>query len=257
MNLKTGTKPQVTPLPIVRDLTARQKLALSARILDREGHYHGLAGQVTSRSDTESSFLTLGFGVGFCEARSDEMVEVDADMKPVRGDMQPNPGTRFHLHIYALRPDVNAIVHTHPPAVAALSMLRQELIVAHMDQTPFTGNIAYLRDWPGLPVGNEEGRIISEALGDKHIIILANHGLLTAGRTIEEATVMAVWLEHAAELQMKASAVGKPVAVKEELAAKSRDFLLSKKVVDLTFDYFARRELHLDPTITSNNAAGS
>src|SRR5205807_37628 len=120
---------------------------------------------------------------------------VDDDLNPVRGTWtMANPATRFHLWVYRHRPDVRAIVHTHPPAASALCMLGEDLVVAHMDQTPFADDLAYLREWPGLPIGDGEGRAIADALGGKRSLLLASHGLLTAGRSVEEAVVLAVWL---------------------------------------------------------------
>jgi hypothetical protein len=56
-----------------------------------------------------------------------------------------------------------------------------------MDTTVFHEDCAWLSDWPGVPLANEEGRLISEALGSKRAILLAHDGLLTTGRTLEEA----------------------------------------------------------------------
>lgn len=224
----------------------RQKVALACRILASEGHWRGLAGQITCRADEPSNMLTLGFGVGFDEACASSLALVDQDLYPLEGSRMANPGVRFHSWIYARRADVNAIVHTHPPACAALSMIGEPLEVAHMDATPLFDDCAFLAEWPGLPIGDEEGRIISEAMGSKHAILLANHGLLTAGKTIEEATMLAVWMEHAAEMQLRARAVGAIKRIAPDLAVESRDFLRKPKVLGLTFAYFARRELRAD-----------
>jgi L-fuculose-phosphate aldolase len=230
----------------------RQALALGARILARHGHFGvSLAGQITARAEDEDGhFLTLGFAVGFDEARASRVATVDDDLNPVRGSRtMPNPATRFHLWVYRGRPDVRAVVHTHPPAASALSMLGEDLVVAHMDQTPFADDLAYLRDWPGLPIGDDEGRLIADALGTKRSLLLANHGLLTTGRSVEEAVVLAVWLEHAAELHLRARAVGRPEPVKAELARESHDFLVTPEVTGLTFDWFARRVVLSDPLV--------
>jgi L-fuculose-phosphate aldolase len=229
----------------------RQKVALASRILYAEGHWRGLAGQITCRADgpTDTDLITLGFGVGFDEARATTLSVVDKDLNPLAGSRIPNPGVRFHSWIYRKRPDLFCIVHTHPPACAALSMTGEGLTVAHMDATPLFDDCAFLSEWPGLPIGDDEGRIISDAMGDKHAILLANHGMLTAGKTIEEATMLAVWMEHAAEMQLRARAIGviKPIA--PELARESRDFLRKPRVLNLTFADFARRAIRRDPTV--------
>ena len=120
----------------------------------------------------------------------------------------PNPAVRFHVWIYGARPDVQCIVHTHPPFASALSMVGKRLAVAHMDSAMFHDDCAYLAEWPGVPVADEEGRLIAEALGDKRTILLAHHGMLTTGATVEEAAYLAVMLERAARLQARAEAIG-------------------------------------------------
>jgi L-fuculose-phosphate aldolase len=227
--------------------TPRQKVALAARILGTEGHWRGLAGQITCRVDDRDAMLTLGLGVGFDEATASTLSLVDQKLVTLEGPM-PNPGVRFHAWIYAKRPDVRAIVHTHPPATAALAMTGEPLVVAHMDSSPLHDDVAFLPEWPGLPIGDDEGVIISKAMGDKHAILLSNHGLLTAAATIEEATLLAVWMEHAADMQLRARAVGPIKPIKPELARESRDFLRKPKIVELTFGNFARRELRRDPS---------
>jgi L-fuculose-phosphate aldolase len=231
--------------------TLRQKVALASRILYAEGHWRGLAGQITCRANgpTDTDLITLGFGVGFDEARATTLSIVDKDLTPLAGSRMPNPGVRFHSWIYAKRPDVCSIVHTHPPACAALSITGEALAVAHMDATPLFDDCAFLPEWPGLPIGDDEGRIISDAMGGKHAILLANHGMLTAGKTIEEATMLAVWMEHAAEMQLRAGAIGAIKPIAPELARESRDFLRKARVLNLTFADFARRQIRRDPTV--------
>jgi L-fuculose-phosphate aldolase len=227
--------------------SVRQRLALSCRMLAAEGHWRGIAGQITARAEQPGRFLTLGFGVGYDEATASTLVEVDDDLTPLQAGTMPNPATRFHLWVYNARPDVSCIVHTHPPAVSALSMTGESIAVAHMDATPFFEDCAYLAEWPGLPIADNEGEIISRALTDKRAILLAHHGLLTAGATVEEAVVMAIWLEHAAEMQLRARALGPLKTIKPERAREAHDFLVKPKVTELTFAYFARRALRADP----------
>jgi L-fuculose-phosphate aldolase len=222
-----------------RSLSTEEALAVCCRILAREGHESGLAGQVTARADKPGSFWTLQFGYGFEEAAPERMVLVDEDLKPLRGG-RPNPGTRFHIWIYRKRPDVQAIVHTHAPCASALAATGKELKTIHMDGAMLHGT-AHLAEWPGVPVADDEGRIISAALGDAKSILLANHGLLTTGNSVEEATYLAVFFERAARMQLAAMAAGGYREVKPELAAEAREFLLQPSIVRGTFAYWARR----------------
>lgn len=224
-----------------------EKLVLACRMLGAEGHWQGgLAGQISARGEQPGTYWTLQFGVGADEATPGDLILVDDDLQALDGESLPNPATRFHLWVYRQRPDVRSIVHTHPPSVSALSMTGQQLAIAHMDATPFFDNCGYLGDWPGLPIADDEGEIIARALGTRKALLLAHHGLLTAGTSIEEAAVLAIWLEHAAQSQLKAAAIGAIRPVQPELARESRDFLLKPEITGLTFQYFARRVLRQD-----------
>jgi L-fuculose-phosphate aldolase len=225
-------------LPFLDGSTA-ELLAACCRILGKENHESGLAGQVTARADQPGSWWTLQFGYGFEEASAERMVLVDEDLKPLSGG-RPNPGVRFHVWIYNQRPDVQAIVHTHAPHASALAATGQPLKTIHMDSAMLHGT-AHLADWPGVPVADDEGRIISGALGDAKTILLANHGLLAAGGSVEEATYLAVFFERAARMQLMAMAAGGYQEVKPELAEEARDFLLQPSIVRGTFAYWSRR----------------
>ena len=225
-------------LPLLEGSTA-ELLAACCRILASENHESGLAGQVTARGEKSGTFWTLQFGYGFEEATPKRIVLVDDDLKPLKGG-RPNPGVRFHVWIYNKRPDVKAIVHTHAPYASALAATGKPLKTIHMDSAMLHG-AAHLPEWPGVPVADDEGRIISGALGDAKTILLANHGLLAAGSSIEEATYLAVFFERAARMQLRAMAAGGFKEVKPELAEEARDFLLQPSIVRGTFAYWARR----------------
>ncbi|RYZ03531.1 MAG: aldolase [Comamonadaceae bacterium] len=229
-----------------------EQLVLACRMLAAEGHWaNGLAGQITARGEQPGTYYTLKFGIGADEAVPSSFILTDDDLRPLDGVSLPNPATRFHLWVYRANPKVDCIVHTHPHAVSALSIIGQPLAIAGMDATPFFENCAYLEEWPGLPITNDEGRIISDALAGRKAILLAHHGLLTAGATIAEAATLAIWMEQAASVQLRAAAAGTIRPVPAELARESRDFLLRPQITDLTFQYFARRALRADPGLLS------
>jgi L-fuculose-phosphate aldolase len=225
-------------LPALKASTP-ELLAACCRILASEHHESGLAGQVTARADKPGTWWTLEFGYGFDEATAGRMVLVDDDLKPLSGG-RPNPGVRFHVWIYRQRPDVQAIVHTHAPHASALSCTSSSLRTIHMDSAMLHGT-AHLAEWPGVPVADDEGRIISGALGNAKSILLANHGLLAAGASVEEATYLAVFFERAARMQLRAMAAGGFKEVKPELAEEAREFLLQPSIVRGTFAYWLRR----------------
>jgi L-fuculose-phosphate aldolase len=154
---------------------------------------------------------------------------------------------RFHVWVYRKRPDVRAIVHTHAPYASALAATGKPLRVIHMDSAMLYG-CAHLPEWPGVPVADDEGRIISGALGEAKTVLLANHGLLSAGASVEEATYLAVFFERAARMQLRAMAAGGFREVRPELAAEACRFLLQRSIVNATFAYWSRRACNRSPT---------
>lgn len=219
----------------------REDLAYAARIIGANGHEAGLAGQISGRADDPKNYWTLRFGLGFEEARPEDFLLVDSDMHAVGKKGMGNPATRFHLWVYKDRPHVSCIIHAHSPWISALAAAAEPLVVAQMDMCPFYDDCAFLGEWPGLPYGDEEGKVISEALGDKRSIILVNHGYLTTGRTVAEATYLAVLIERAARIQLRARVYGAVKAVPGNLAREAHDHQLSEVYTKATFDYWCRQ----------------
>jgi L-fuculose-phosphate aldolase len=231
----------------VRDMALREKLALTCRALFDAGHDSGLAGQITARAETPGTYYTQRLGLGFDEITAGNLLLVDEDLAVLQGEGMPNPANRFHSWIYRARPDVNCIVHTHPFHVAALSMLEVPLIVSQMDIAPLYDDCAFLPDWPGVPVGNEEGEIISAALGEKKAILLAHHGQVVAGASVEEACSLAMLIERGAKLQLAAMAAGSIAPLPDRLAREAHDWTLTPRRSAANFAYYARRALTRHP----------
>jgi len=231
--------------------TLRERLALTCRILFDGGHDSGLAGQITARADAPDRYFTQRLGLGFDEITASNLLLVDEDLRVQEGGGMPNPANRFHSWIYRARPDVNCIIHTHPLHVASLSMLEVPLEVSHMDNCPLYGDVAFLKNWPGVPVGNEEGEIISKALGSKRAILLSHHGMLIAAGSVEEACVLALQFERAARMQLLAMAAGKIQPIPPELGREAHDWILTPKRSQVGFSYYARRALRAHPDVLS------
>jgi L-fuculose-phosphate aldolase len=228
----------------------RDTLTSCALILADEKHESGLAGQITSRGPVPDTYWTLPLGLSFDEATPTSWLLIDDQLQVLEGEgaygiREPNPATRFHLWIYRSRSDVNAIVHTHPPAASALAAAQTPLVVGHMDAAPLFDDMVFLPEWPGLPTADREGELISGALGSRHAMLLAHHGLLTAGRSVQEAAFLAVFMERMAQLQLNASTVGGVKPIDPTEARRARDFLRTDRIMNISFDAWSRRATRL------------
>lgn len=254
--MKTAEKAMLTEVSTAQ-WTDRQKIALTCRALFDAGHDSGLAGQISARGPRPGTFLTQRLGLGFDEITEGNLLLVDEDLQVLEGSGMANPANRFHSWIYRARPDVNCIVHTHPLHTAALSMLEIPLQISQMDMAPLYDDCAFLPDWPGVPVGNEEGEIISAALGDKRAILLAHHGQLVVGATIEEACSSAHLIERAARLQLLAMAAGEIKPLPPRLAKEAHDWTLTPRRSEANFGYYARRALRSHPDAIDHGRSNS
>ena len=173
-----------------------------------------------------------------------DFILVDKNMNVIKGSGFPNRATRFHYHVYSNRDNIQCLIHTHPPKTSALAMIGLPLFIGHMDTMCFYEDVQYLKEWPGIPFGDEEGEIISGVLKDKWSALLGHHGLIVGGRNIEEATYRAYFFEKAAEMQLQAlQAVGGDVGrlqkVDPELARKARDWRMSDGPTKAHFNNWA------------------
>lgn len=226
--------------PTQRDLVT--KVAIACRVLAIAGHNAGLglASQVSAR-DGDGCFWTQTYGLAIEESRPDNQIKVDFELRVVVGHGMANPANRFHASIYRRRPDIGAIVHTHAPASSALAMVGRPLEVSHMDTMPLYRNVAYLSQWPGVPFGDSEGELISAAIGGHKALLLAHHGLLTIGASVEEACMLAIVFEQAARMQLSALATGQEIrSVQPELALDARAHADLPLYALAHFEYYAR-----------------
>jgi len=218
----------------------RRRIALTCRFLADDGHSRNLAGQISVKMPDET-FWTTRFGTGFRDARASNLLRVDRDLNLVEGGGAANPAIRSHIWIYDRRPEIGCIIHSHPPFASALSTTGLPLEPRHVDQMMFYEDCAHLPTWPGVLLQADEAPLIGEALGDKHTILLANHGIQAAGRTLGHAVYLAAHLEYAAQIQMTAPAAAIIAApIDRDIALAARTFTTAQKFIDLTFDYWCR-----------------
>jgi L-fuculose-phosphate aldolase len=231
--------------------TDAEKITLACRILAADGHDTIVPGLITARTANPDTFLTLPMGLGLDEVTPDHVLTIDKNLNVLRGDGKPPKAVGFLIRMHQLRPDIHCGVHTHAAYTAALSMVGEPLAIAHMDATMFHGDCAYLTEWPGNPVTELEGQLISRALGTKRAILLSNHGLATVGMSIEEATWMAVCFERAAKMQIRARAIGPLSMIDPDFAKDAHDYMTDPSMVATQFGRFARRVLRRQPECLS------
>ncbi len=209
----------------------RQEMIHVGRLMWERGYVAATDGNLSARLGPDRLLVSAsGLSKGFLTA--DDLVILRLDGEPVpsyRGRAQrASSEISMHLEVYRQRPEVNAVVHAHPPLATAFSIAGVSLarcvipeVIVTLGSIPTAGYAT-----PGTA---EVPAIIRQAIRDYDAIILAHHGSLTVGSSLWEAYMRLEKVEHTAEITLAAQQLGQvntlsPEAV-EKLAAKRRELL--------------------------------
>lgn len=203
----------------------RRDLAAAFRLAAYFGFHEGICNHLSCALDGEEGrFLLNPYGVHWSQMRASDLLVIDH-----RGTVHEGEGyaedTALQIHgaLHRQHPRAKVVLHTHMPYATALTCLEDgRLLPVHQNCLRFYGDIAYFDDYGGLAAGSDEGERIAEALGDKRVLFLANHGVVVVGPTIHEAFDDLYYLEQAARVQVLAMQTGQPLkSVGDNVAAQT------------------------------------
>ena len=186
-------------------------MALCCRQLAAQGLIAGRDGNLSVRLGADRVLVTPS-GLIKSLLEPADMVEVDlAGQLRKRGTRKPTSELDLHLRILRHRPDVQAVVHAHPPAATGFAVAGQEIPGNLLPELIFVVGPVPLVPF-GMPGTPELGDRIVPYLEDRRhqALLLANHGAVTLGRTLDEAWIRMESLEHSARIITAARAVGEP-----------------------------------------------
>ena len=220
--LKVPTPPTFATVDEER-LHRKQRLAAAFRMFSKCGFDEGVAGHITARDPEKlDHFWVNPFGVHFGHIRVSDLLLVNHEGEVVEGDRMVNTAAyTIHSQVHAARPDVISVAHAHSVHGKAWSSLGRLLDPITQDACAFYNDHTLLDDYTGVVLDLEEGRRIGETLGPHKAVILRNHGLLTAGQSVDEAAWWFVTMERSCQAQLLAEAAGKPVLIDADNAAKT------------------------------------
>lgn len=157
----------------------------------------------------EHHFLINPYGLMFDEIRASDLVKIDLQGRPVEPTRHKvNPaGFVIHSAIHAAREDARCVLHTHTRAGCAVAAQPAGLLPVNQISMEFYGRVAY-HGYEGVALNLDEQKRLVADLGDKPVMILRNHGLLTVGETVAQAFLRMYYLEKACDIQLAAQAGG-------------------------------------------------
>ena len=196
----------------VEHLEQRQALIDACLAMNEAGINQGTSGNISVRV-ADDRFLITPSGIAYDQMRPEQIVLMDLD-DGYFGELLPSSEWPLHLEIYRCRPEAGAIVHTHPTFCTALSCLHWTIPAFHYMIAVAGGSDIRCADYASF--GSKElARNIITALEGRGACLLANHGMVCFGKTIDKALWLAIEVETLARQYWHARQAGEPVLLSE------------------------------------------
>lgn len=220
----------------------RELVALSSQVLAAAGHGDLIWGHSSCRDDAGRGVWIKSAEWGLEEVTADRVHLVDGAGAVLSGAGARHSEYPIHTEILAARPDVGAVVHSHPPHAVALAASGQPLrAVSHAANAFVPPAVPRFTGTADLILTPELGKAVAAELGGGNALFLVNHGIVTVGATLAEATVLAVLLERACEQQLLThTAGGWPTWSDATEGAAKREHIYNPRAVGAVWDYLVR-----------------
>lgn len=238
--------PSATP-PIGVDLTHEQQMACAFRALARVGFSENMAGHITWADRADGSMLINPWGLWWDEVRSSDVCRVDEDGRVLEGRWDVTPAFHIHTELHRHRPDARVVIHNHPYYVTVLAAIGELPVIAHQTGSLYDGDLSFVEEYTGEVDDAELGRDLAERIGDANTVILANHGVITIGESIELATYRAASIDRMCRLAYHVLLSGKPAT---PISARTRQEMqrsLVNRAANVYWAGMARRLIREEP----------
>ena len=194
----------------------------TAQAMEARGINSGMSGNVSTRVD--GGMLITPSSVDYRRMEPADIVFVDTEGSwTASNDRRPSSEWRFHLDVLNARPETNAVVHAHPVSATALACHRRGINSFHYMVAVAGGQDIRCADYATF--GSKElSTNVLVALTDRRACLLANHGLIAIGNTLDQALDLAVEVETLAAQYLAALALGEP----KQLSPAQMDEVLVK-----------------------------
>jgi ribulose-5-phosphate 4-epimerase/fuculose-1-phosphate aldolase len=190
--------------------SVRQDLAAAYRAVALYGWDDLVFTHISARvPGGDHHFLINPYGMMFGEITASSLVKIDlAGNKVMDSPFEINPaGFTIHSAVHEAREDAHCVIHLHTTQGVAVSCQKQGLLPLSQQSLFPLSSLAY-HDYEGVALNPEEKARLVRDLGDKHSLILRNHGLLTCAETVADAFLYMYILQKACEVQVMAQAGG-------------------------------------------------
>lgn len=199
----------------------KQHVVQHAKQAYEEGLFAGTSGNLSIRDPKTSLVAITPTSLPYPGLHADDIVLMTVEGKGVEGKHNPSNEWRMHTRLYQLREDIHAIVHTHSPYATAFAVVHKPIPVTLIEMVFFLYGDVPLAEYQ-RPGSAELADAAYKVLHNRTACLMANHGVLAVGDTLDRAHIRAVYVEDAAKITSRALVLGEavPIPLKEQNAIR-------------------------------------
>lgn len=221
---------------MVEDL--RVKVATAIRLLEFAGLVDH-SGHISARVPGTDRFLINARATSRTSVTPEDVVMVDLSGRQVEGEVEAPGETPIHTCIYRARGDVASVAHIHPPISTLFTIAGRPILPVFVLGAP-VGPVPVYGD-PDLIYTERQAEAMVEVLGSRRAVMIRGHGGVTVGANLEEAFVLAVYLEENCKKQLYASLLGTPIPLSEDEVRRITNNVWKPRTVRKVWNYFEEK----------------
>jgi ribulose-5-phosphate 4-epimerase/fuculose-1-phosphate aldolase len=242
--------PSKTP-PIGADLTDEQLMAVAFRHLADVGFAENMAGHITWQPDGQSTLngrsgeprsemFVNPWGLWWQELTASDICVVDEHARVVRGRWDVTPG-----------PDARVVIHNHPYYVSLIAALGTLPELVHQTGSLFLDDMYLVENYDGEIDAPWRATELAQQIGSANLVVLANHGVIAAGRNLAEAVYRAVSIERVCRLAYDVMLTGRAPSKMNRGDMAGMQESLIERAADVYWAGAARMTIKADPDVLS------
>lgn len=205
--------------------TCKHQIVDTARKLTQKGYLMATGGNLSIRIPGQPAFAVTPSNYDYMKMLPEDVCVLDLDLNPVQGERIPSVESAMHAAIYQVRPDVNAVIHTHQVYASTLSLIRAPIPALFEEQVRFLGRSVEIIPFAPSGSGMLKKTIARHVKNHNNAYIMQNHGVLCFGHDVERAAHNVEVLEKCALAYLLALCTERPTT---QVPVVAREMAFSK-----------------------------
>ena len=204
----------------------QEEVCKTAKAMADAGLTAGTWGNISGRIDDDYMVITPS-GMSYAKLTADHMVICNMHTFEYEGDLKPSVEVPIHSKLLLEHPEINGIVHVHSSKALAVAVTRKGIPAICDDQVQILGGDIRCADYT-FPGSKEMADSVAAALTDRRGALIANHGSIAMGETLDKALTGVTILEKTAQIWIDVQALGGYVEISKEDCEFFHDFFKNK-----------------------------